>query len=297
MELLKSELSLILGESVSRVETLNCQPQSCLYALYDQSGQAMPMAVRYFSQPGLAEQEARKLMLLRQKGTVHVPTVYGVVLSERPPFHELLLVERLGGISAEVPAHSAQQWDSLEQQIIDGLSAWHSQSADGMSGYIDSSQNLSWPDWYFQYTSVLFSLLQQKRPSVISADDQQILHRTQVRHDELFADLSQPNVMIHGNLELKNIIKDSHTDRLLAMVQPGRMLWAPAEYELFRLWTEAAGQSLVLAYRQRYPLDEGFIWRSALYRLWYEVEQVVYNRPFSARLFAQAKTDLLPWLG
>ncbi len=297
MELLKSELSLILGESVSRVETLNCQPQSCLYALYDQSGQAMPMAVSYFSQPGLAEQEARKLMLLRQKGSVHVPAVYGVVLSERQPFHELLLVERLGGISADVPVHSAEQWSSLEQQIIDGLSDWHIHPASGMSGYVDSSQNLSWPDWYRQYTSVLFSLLQQKQLTSISAEDRQILYRAQLRHDDLFADLNCPNVMIHGNLELKNIIKDPHTETLLAMVQPGRMLWAPAEYELFRLWNDPAGQRLILAYRQRFPLDEGFLWRCALYRLWHQVEQLVYNRPFSVQQFSQAKTDLLPWLG
>ena len=296
MELLKEELSLILGESISRIETLNCQSQACLYAIYDKSGHAMPMAVRCFSQPGLAEQEARKLMLLRQKGTVQVPVVYGVVVSERPPFHELLLVGRVGGISAEAPAHSAQQWQTLAQQITEALGAWHSHSAEGMSGYVDSTQKISWPAWYLQHTSVLLALLRQKHQTVISAEDLQILHRSQLCHDQLFADLSAPNVMVHGNLTLNSVIKDTRTGNLLAMVQPGRMLWAPAEVELFRLHNTPPEQSLLQCYLTRYGVDEGFIWRCSLYRLWHQVEQLIHNRPFSTELYQQARESLLPWL-
>lgn len=296
MERLKSELSLILGESVGRIEPLNCQPHSCLYALYDRSGQAMPMVVRDFSQPGLAEQQARKLMLLRQHGSVPVPAVYGVVFSDRLPFHELLLVERLGGISAAAPVRSPGAQERLAQQIADGLGSWHSQSADNMSGYIDSCQSLSWPDWYRQYTTVLWSLLRQKKQTALSAADLQFLSLTQRNYQQLFADLSQPNVMLHGNLELSNIIKDPHTESLLAMVQPGRILWAPAEFELFRLWNAPVGQAIILKYRHRHPLDEGFIWRCPLYRLWYQAEQVVCNQPFSAQDFAEARRQLLPWL-
>ncbi len=296
MELLKAELSLILGESISRIETLHCQSQSCLYAIYDRSGHAMPMAVRCFSQPGLAEQQARKLMLLRQKGTIPVPVVYGVVVSERLPFHELLLMGRIGGISAEAPASSAEQWQTLAQQITEGLGAWHSHSADGMSGYVDSTQKIRWPDWYLQHTSVLLALLRQKRQTVIPADDQQLLHRSLLCHETLFADLNAPNVLVHGNLTLNTIIKDPRTGHLLAMVQPGRVLWAPAEYELFRLQNSPREQSLLQCYLKKYGVDEGFIWRCSLYRLWDQVEQLIHNRPFSTEIYSEARGNLLPWL-
>ena len=296
MERLKEELSLILGESVSRLEVLHCQSQSCLYAIYDRAGHAMPMAVRCFSRPGMAEQEARKLMLLRQQGTVYVPVVYGVVVSQRLPFHELLLVGRTGGITAEAPVRSSGQQLILAQQITEALGAWHSCSSDGLSGYVDSSQKISWSGWYLQYTSVLLALLRQKHQTVISSDDQQLLYRSQLCHGTLFADLKAPNVMVHGNLTLNTIIKDPHTGHLLAMVQPGRMLWAPAEYELFRLQNSPQEQSLLQCYLKKYGVDEGFVWRCSLYRLWDQVDQVIHNRPFSTELYRQARDSLLPWL-
>lgn len=296
MELLKSELSMILGKPISRIETLNCQSHSCLYALYDPSGNALPLAVRYFSRPGYAEQEARKLMLLRQQGGVRVPQVYGVVVSERPPFHELLLLERIGGLPVEAPPHSGAQWQTLVQQVIEAMMQWHSHSANGMSGYIDSSQTLSWPDWFFQYSSVLLSLLRHTQQQDISPEELQFLHLTQRCHDKLFADLRAENVMVHGNLRLNTLLKDPRSGQLLAIVQPGRVLWAPAEYELFHLQESSAGQQIVSAWLRQFTPDEGFLWRSALYRLWYQVEQRVHNQPFSAENFRNAITDLRPWL-
>ncbi|WP_029685002.1 phosphotransferase [Tatumella saanichensis] len=296
MELLKSELSMILGEPISRVEPLSHQPQSCLFALYDQSGQAMPMAVRCFTRPGLAEQEARKLMLLRDNSQVRVPSVYAVVVSERRPFHELLLLERLGGISLEAPIRSSQHCQQLTGQVAAALRQWHQQPSQGLSGYVDSSQPLNWSDWFSQYSAVLFSLLRHKQQQGISAEDRQFLFQTRDCHRKLFADLQAPNVMVHGNLQLSTLLKDPRTEQLLAIVQPGRMLWAPAEYDLFRLQESHLGRQIVSAYLSQAEVDEGFVWRNALYRLWYQVELQVHNQPFCADIFRQAKADLLPWL-
>lgn len=296
MELLKSELSMILGESISRVETLSRQPQSCLFALYNQAGQAMSMAVRCFTHPGLAEQEARKLMLLRDNTHVRVPSAYAVVVSERQPFHELLLLERLGGLSLEAPLRSSQHSQQLAQQVAAALRHWHQQPSKGLSGFVDSSQALHWSDWFYQYSAVLLSLLRHKQQQDVSADDRQFLSRTLECHRQLFADLQAPTVMVHGNLQLSTLLKDPHTEQLLAIVQPGRMLWAPAEYDLFRLQETPLGRQIVSAYLSRAAVDEGFVWRSALYRLWEQVEQRVHNQPFCADRFRRAKTDLLPWL-
>ena len=42
------------------------------------------------------------------------------------------------------------------------------------------------------------------------------------------------------------MLKDSRSDQLLAMVGPGLMLWAPREYELFRLMDNSLAEDLLL---------------------------------------------------
>ncbi len=60
-----------------------------------------------------------------------------------------------------------------------------------------------------------------------------------------------------------------HSDQLLAMVGPGIMLWAPREYELFRLCGRRVreGSLLRTIYSARRWLTR-FLWRRWLYLLW-----------------------------
>ena len=79
------------------------------------------------------------------------------------------------------------------------------------------------------------------------------------------------------------MLKDSRSDQLLAMVGPGLMLWAPREYELFRLMDNSLAEDLLWSYLQRAPVAESFIWRRWLYLLWDEVAQQVNTGRFSRR--------------
>lgn len=104
MEQLKSELTLALGETISRLEMISEHPPTRLYALYDRDGRPMPVVAKYFRHQGRAAMEARKLALLGQAGLIAVPAVYGLVMSQQPPVHEMLLLARLNGVTAEAPA-------------------------------------------------------------------------------------------------------------------------------------------------------------------------------------------------
>ena len=74
------------------------------------------------------------------------------------------------------------------------------------------------------------------------------------------------------------------------------MLWAPREYELFRLMDNALAESLLWQYLQRAPVAESFIWRRWLYVLWDEVAQLVNTGRFNRTNFDLATKSLLPWL-
>lgn len=78
--------------------------------------------------------------------------------------------------------------------------------------------------------------------------DKAILLRTKENLPELFAGFTDNCVLVHGNFTLRSMLKDSRTDQLLAVLNPGIMLWAPREFELFRLNESGLSESLFWHY-------------------------------------------------
>lgn len=257
----------------------------------------MPMVAKYFRHQGRAALEARKLALLGQAGLIPVPAVYGLVLSQQPPVHETLLMARLNGVTAEAPARDAQRWQQFCEQAVEGLLAWHRLDSHGLVGTVDSTQQNCWPAWYAQRVEVLWSTLSYLRPPGFTLEDRQILFRCRSRLAHLFRDFDDPCVMVHGNVRLQSMLKNSRSDQLVAMTQPGTILWAPREYDLIHLDTSPAETALLHDYLQRAPVSEGFVWRRWIYQLWDCIEHLVQTGTFNRPRFDHARAQLLPWLG
>lgn len=82
MEQLRTELSHLLGEKLSRVECVSEQAATALWFLYDAQGNPMPLLARSFTTPGVARQLAWKISTTARNGTVRMPVVYGVMTHE-----------------------------------------------------------------------------------------------------------------------------------------------------------------------------------------------------------------------
>lgn len=296
MENLRNELSLVLGEPVSRIECIRYQPDVSLYTLYDAEGDALPMVAKYFRSKGLAAQEAHKLSLLSREGKVRVPAIYGLVISQHAPLHEVLLIERLAGVSVEVPCRTGERWRWLQRQVVDGLLSWHKTESKGLVGTVDSTQRNRWPAWYAQRVEMLWATLNAIRPAPLTANDRQILFRSREQLPALFGGFTDPCVLVHGNLALSSILKDPHSDRLLALVNPGTILWAPREFDLYPLCGSTMGDALLSSYLQRAPVDDGFVARRWLYILWEAMHSLIATGRFDRQRVDHAAASLLPWL-
>ncbi|MEM0703411.1 hypothetical protein CK477_00690 [Enterobacter cloacae] len=296
MEQLRAELSHLLGEKLSRVECVNEKADTALWALYDGQGNPMPLMARSFSSPGVARQLAWKTSMLAREGTVRMPTVYGVMTHEEHPGPDVLLIERLHGVSVEAPTRTPARWEQLKDQIVEALLGWHRHDSRGLVGAVDSTQENLWPLWYRQRVEVLWGTLNQFNNTGLTMQDKRILFRTRECLPALFEGFNDNCVLVHGNFTLRSMLKDSRSDQLLAMVGPGIMLWAPREYELFRLSEGGAAEELLWHYLQRAPVAEAFLWRRWLYLLWDEVAQLVNTGRFNRASFDRAATSLLPWL-
>ncbi|BBQ84570.1 TPA: YcbJ family phosphotransferase [Kluyvera ascorbata] len=296
MEQLRVELSHLLGESLSRVECINEQADTALWSLYDAEGNPLPLLARSFSSPGVARQLAWKISTLARQGTVRMPVVYGIMTHEEHPGPDVLLLERLRGVAVEAPTRSPQRWDALKDQIVEALLAWHRVDSAGCVGFVDSAQENSWPHWYRQRIEVLWGTLNLYQNTGLTMQDKRLLFRTRECLDTLFEDFNDNCVLIHGHLTLRSMLKDSRSDQLLAMVGPGPILWAPREYELFRLHESPQAEQLLWRYLQRAPVAEGFMWRRWLYLLWDEVDRLVNTGKFSRDNVDLAAKSLRPWL-
>lgn len=116
MEQLRTELSHLLGEKLSRVECVSEKPSSALWSLYDAQGNPMPLLARSFTTPGIARQLAWKISTLARSGTVRMPVVYGVMTHEEHPGPDVLLIERLRGVSVEAPARTRSAGSSCRSR-------------------------------------------------------------------------------------------------------------------------------------------------------------------------------------
>lgn len=296
MEQLRAELSHLLGEKLSRVECVKEKADTALWSLYDSQGNPMPLMARSFTSPGVARQLAWKMSMLARQGTVRMPTVYGVMTHEEHPGPDVLLIERLRGVPVEAPARSPERWEQLKDQIVEALLGWHRQDSGGLVGPVDSTQENLWPLWYRQRVEVLWGTLNQFNNTGLTMQDKRILFRTRECLPALFDGFNDNCVLVHGNFTLRSMLKDPRSDQLLAMVGPGIMLWAPREYELFRLSDSGAAEGLLWHYLQRAPVAEAFLWRRWLYLLWDEVAQLVNTGRFNRANFDLATKSLLPWL-
>ncbi len=124
--------------------------------------------------------------------------------------------------------------------------------------------------------------------------DKRLLFRSRECLPELFRDFNDNAVLVHGNFTLRSMLKDPRSDQLLAMVGPGMMLWAPREYELFRLAEGGRAEQLLWRYLQQAPVSEAFVWRRWLYLLWDEVDSLVNTGRFDRARFDLAAKSLLP---
>ncbi|ENK5078124.1 YcbJ family phosphotransferase [Klebsiella variicola] len=296
MEQLRTELSHLLGEKQSRVECVSEKPATALWSLYDAQGNPMPLLARSFTTPGVARQLAWKISTLARSGTVRMPVVYGVMTHEEHPGPDVLLLERLRGVPVEAPTRTPARWEQLQEQIVEALLAWHRQDSGGCVGMVDNTQDNLWSNWYRQRVEMLWSTLNLYQDTGLTMQDKRILFRSRECLPELFRDFNDNAVLVHGNFTLRSMLKDPRSDQLLAMVGPGMMLWAPREYELFRLAEGGQAEQLLWRYLQQAPVSEAFVWRRWLYLLWDEVDNLVNTGRFDRARFDLATKSLLPWL-
>ena len=89
--------------------------------------------------------------------------------------------------------------------------------------------------------------------------------------DYIFSDKVETASLIHGDMNVMNIMSDKHL-KPLAIIDPLESKWADNEYELFQL-RNLTGNCFKLyeTYKRKYPVSENCDVKTAFYALYHEV--------------------------
>jgi hypothetical protein len=171
---------------------------------------------------------------------ITLPTVYGLVLSQQPPAHEMLLLARLNGVSAEAPpagdtmpasdfparcqrcrpGHGCQcdaTPAALRREQLAQLFAGFDDPCVLMHGNLRLASMLKDP--HSEDSPAWTTALPPAGDTMPASDFPARCQRCRPGHG-----FDDPCVLMHGNLRLASMLKDPHSDQLVAMTQPGTMV-------------------------------------------------------------------------
>ncbi|NYY74721.1 hypothetical protein DMH88_17255 [Escherichia coli] len=130
-----------------------------------------------------------------------------VMTHEEHPGPDVLLLERMRGVSVEAPARTPERWEQLKDQIVEALLARHRQDSRDCVGAVDNTQENFWPSWYRQHVEVLWTTLNQFNNTGLTMQDKRILFRTRECLPALFEGFNDNCVLIHGNFCLRSMLE------------------------------------------------------------------------------------------
>lgn len=295
MEGLLDDLGQLLGEPVSRAEVIGRGQVATVYSLYDSQNRTFPVVAKAYPVAGVAQNEMNKLLLLSRHSWVRVPAVHSVYCPTRTSLYkEILLLERLPGITVSAPCRSTDRSQALSEHIVDCLLSWHRVDSQGFTGISGNLKEQGWTEWYTRYQVQLWNQLEAFTDCDYA--ERVILYRSLEKTSRLFSEFDDTCVLVHGDFRLRNLLKDVKTDQLLAVLDPGEIQAAPREYDLMHLCDDPFAEKVLSTYLKRAPVAEQFAARRWLYKVWDEVAAGLRCGKMNHERLAAYSQNLIPWL-
>jgi len=181
--------------------------------------------------PGMQETEAVQLRLLQAHTRVRMPEVYFVGSN-------FLCMEFIEGSNAMKPAYvlkSKQKRQDFAEQTVLGMLDWHAVH-NNKFGYLENPEYDSWQAFY---KPLAMEVLEKTKQLVDRGDYKAAHYETMARAGAAFGTIFREPVeyasLIHGDLNVMNIMVDPKSLNVTGFIDPFNSLWADREYDLFQL--------------------------------------------------------------
>ena len=224
------------------------------------------IAVKAYRVQGSQYEEAEQLKLLSGNTSVKMPEVLFVYEDEDTAILAMSFCPGQNVLSPMFLLKSKEQKQKFARDVVSGMLGWHSVTNDKF-GSLGEPLYDNWYDYYKDEKQKpwLSALKELSDNGKFSKKKLQLL----IEATDLFNNLPEENtkpVLIHGDLNIMNIMADSKTLELTAFIDPCGSMWADREYDLFQLrnmWGDAYG--LYEEYKRRAGSSEFTDFRVAYY--------------------------------
>ncbi len=229
------------------------------------------IALKAYRLQGSQYEEAEQLGLLSENTSVKMPDVLFTYEDEQTAILAMTFVEGQNVLNPMFLFKNKEQKQKFADDVISGMLEWHSVTNNKFGSLSDPSYD-SWYEYYKKEKQEpwLKALSELSENGKFSKKKLQLLYEA----TEIFNRLPEENTapaLIHGDLNIMNIMAEPKTLRLTAFIDPCGSIWADREYDLFQLrnmWGDAYG--LYKTYKEKCNLSEYADFRVSYYASMHE---------------------------
>lgn len=224
------------------------------------------IAVKAFRNKGTNEKEAKQLKILSQNTSVPMPEVYFVHSDESSAFMCMSFIEGSNALNPAFLLKSKAEKSAFAKDVVAGMLEWQSLKGEKF-GDLDNPEYESWHEYYKNEKQEpwLNALEKLSKSGKYSRKNYELLCKATDIFNQIPEENEQP-VLIHGDLNIMNIMADKKSFKLSGFIDPNESIWASREYDLFQLrnmWGDSFG--LYDEYKSVHALSEYADFKVAYY--------------------------------
>ena len=268
MDYLKKRLPQIAkaqtGKDVSKLDFLGGGSYGRVFRATLSDGESF--VLKAYRRKGLHENEAFQLNLLSSHTTVPMPKVLFLYGDEDISVLAMSYIEGINVLDLRYLLKSTKAKKQFSESVVSGMLQWHSIKGEKF-GYVQNPVYNSWYEFYKKekIEPVLDFAKAKAEKGEFSKNELQLLTKSTELYERL-GDEPQEPVLIHGDLNIMNIMANPKTFELTGFIDPCGSMWANRDYDLYQLrnmWGDC--YRLFETYKKNYSPSKNLDFRIAYY--------------------------------
>lgn len=229
------------------------------------------LALKAYRRQGDQAEEAYQLGILAANTNVKMPEVVFTYADEKTAVMAMSFIDGSNALNPAFLLCTKEQKSAFATAVVDGMSRWHTVKNSSF-GDLKNPHYSSWAEYY--KTEKQQPWLSSLQTLVNSGKFSSRKYELLCTATELFnkvCEEPESAVLIHGDLNIMNIMSQPKTMKLTGFIDPSGSMWADREYDLFQLrnmWGDSFG--LYETYKNVHTLSPYADFRVAYYAAMHE---------------------------
>lgn len=253
-----------LGAKVSTFGFIGGGSNGKVYRIITEKGEKF--AVKAFRIQGAMQKESNQMIMLSKHTKTKMPEVLFCYEDNETALMGMTFIDGKNVLNPLFVLKSKSQKEKFADDVINTMLEWHSVTAEKF-GDMENPMYDSWRDYYVteKQKPFLEGLSSLADKGKFSKKSLALLKEATEIYNSIPAEEDKP-VLIHGDLNIMNIMADPKTLKLMGIIDPSGSIYTNREYDLFQLhnmWGDVFG--LYETYKRKYKLSEFADFRVAYY--------------------------------